>query len=512
MPIDPSIPLSVKPAEQIDPMGVLGKVMALKGAQQVQQGRDQEAQLRQQQIVEGQKKVSDDQALSSAYQKAWKPNEAGVITLDRNQLTSDMAATGHGDKLPAVLESLDNADKAAAAAKTAKADAITKTADAAGSLANGVKVAGYTVPAFVAAVHYLDQNQLLPPGQAQQYLQTVQADPSQVQAITDKVIAESQKQTELASASQTAASRVQASNTGATRLQAELPKIAADTTRVQQEATGTVPMTPYQQAELKARSASLALEQSKAAQSQGDKTDLTPQGLDAAAMMFAKTGQLPALGMGDKTTRKAIINRAAAMVPGLDVAGAKADYGANQSSLKNVTGTLDNLTAFENTAGKNLDQFLSLAAKVPDTGSPWLNTPLRLLNDKMVGSENQAAFSAARDVALREIARVTNDPKLSGVLSDSARQEVSSLSPKDATFAQIKKVASVLKQDMANVHSSLSDQREAIQGRIKLGRATQPAAATAPKFSVGDVVNVGGKQIKISAIHADGTFDGSPVK
>lgn len=218
--------------------------------------------------------------------------------------------------------------------------------------------------------------------------------------------------------------------------------------------------------------------EAQAASAAGDKTDLTPEGLDAAAMMFAKTGQLPALGMGDKTTRKAIINRAAVMVPGLDVASAKADYGANQNSLKNITGTLDTLSAFEKTSGKNLDQFLALADKIPDTGVPWLNVPVRMLNDKMVGSENQAAAQAARDVALREIARVTNDPKLSGVLSDAARKEVSSLSPTEATFGQIKAVAKVLKQDMANVHQSMTEQQAAIQNRIKLGG---PASTPPPQ-------------------------------
>jgi hypothetical protein len=142
---------------------------------------------------------------------------------------------------------------------------------------------------------------------------------------------------------------------------------------------------------------------------------------------------------------------------------------------------LDSLTAFESTAGKNLDQFLRLAAKVPDTGVPWLNTPLRVLTASMVGSENQAAFNAARDVALREIARVTNDPKLSGVLSDSARHEVAGLSPANATFAQIKKVAEVLKQDMKNVHDSLAETNQAITARIGAEtRPTTPPTTPAP--------------------------------
>ena len=85
------------------------------------------------------------------------------------------------------------------------------------------------------------------------------------------------------------------------------------------------------------------------------------------------------------------------------------------------------------------------------------------------------AIEAARSVALREIARVTNDPKLSGSLTDSARQEVSAFSPENATLPQIKNVVKVLQNDMANVHSSLAAQKADIGGR--LGIKTPQAGA-----------------------------------
>lgn len=228
----------------------------------------------------------------------------------------------------------------------------------------------------------------------------------------------------------------------------------------------------------------------KDAAAASDVTQLTPEGLDAAAMMFAKTGQLPALGMGDKTTRKAIINRAAVMVPGLDVASAKADYDANRKSLDNIAGTLDTLESFSKAAGKNLDQFVELAKNLPDSGVPWANTPLRLLNDKLVGAEWAPAVNAARAVATREVARITGDPKLKGVLSDAARHEVDQLVPGDITFAQLKRVIPVIRRDMENVHGSLTEQKTAIQGRIKLGQSSSQGQSggnitvTAPDGSV----------------------------
>lgn len=199
--------------------------------------------------------------------------------------------------------------------------------------------------------------------------------------------------------------------------------------------------------------------------------------LDIAAQRYNDTGDLPAMGMGSAgaAARVAVMNRAAEMNPTVSLARNKAIYKADSANLSNLQKTEGTLSAFEKTAGKNLDQFLSLADKIPDTGVPWLNQPVRAVNSKLLGDADQAAFNAARDVALREIARVTNDPKLSGVLSDAARKEVSSLSGSDATFAQIKAVAKVLKQDMANVHAGINDQIDT----VKTGLQGNPSAASA---------------------------------
>ncbi len=198
---------------------------------------------------------------------------------------------------------------------------------------------------------------------------------------------------------------------------------------------------------------------------------LTSEGLSMAAQQFATTGVMPSLGRSS-AIRAQIVNEAARLYPKIDLASNQAAFKANQASLDNVTKTLDTLTAFEQTGLKNLKQFTDLADKIPDTGVPWANTPVRMLTKDLVGSENMAAVEAARNVALREIARVTNDPKLSGVLSDSSRQEVANLIPQNATLRQIKAVANVLQADMANVHGSLADQRDAIKARIGVGKDT----------------------------------------
>lgn len=227
--------------------------------------------------------------------------------------------------------------------------------------------------------------------------------------------------------------------------------------------------------------------------------------LDMAAENYFATGQLPA-GARSPGMVSSIINRASQLHPNGtgDLAGNRAAYASNKSSYENVTKTLDTLSAFEQSGLKNLKQFTDLADKLPDTGVPWLNTPLRNLNKNIVGDQYMPAIEAARSVALREIARVTNDPKLSGALTDTARAEVEGFSPTNATLPQIKNVAKVLQQDMANVHGSLAQQKADIGARLGIKVASPqagaqpagaPAVATPPPGATHAVKDGSGKII-----------------
>lgn len=466
--------------------GIPGNMVALKDAEAKRAAMAQEGKLRSGEIDAqkraadaAQRALQDTQALDAAAAASTGPDGAFDYT--------KLAALVPGHLKAGVLKSAADYEKSMAEAAKTKAEIADLTdkhqlnlTNAIGSLALGVKAHEKEGPdamrgAFIMGLSKAMHDGLIAKPEAQQLITNL--DPSKLPSMLDQLIAKSPVALENQQKQAQSAESV-----------ARIPGLQAQGAMNAQIAAGMQGgLTPDQMAHLgieranavesaRHNKAQEGVEYKKLDQQQNDTTQLTPAGLDAAASMFAKTGQLPALGMGDKTTRKQIINRAAALMPGLDIAASKADYTANASSLQNVTRTLDTLTAFENTAGKNLDQFLALAAKIPDKGSPWINAPLRTLNKQVVGDANQAAFEAARDVALREIARVTNDPKLSGVLSDSARQEVSGLSPKDATFAQIKAVAQTLKQDMANVHSSLSDQQSAIQSRIKGSGGKTPTA------------------------------------
>ena len=246
---------------------------------------------------------------------------------------------------------------------------------------------------------------------------------------------------------------------------AELAAVASDPTRTDEERTT-------------AKAALKILEQHAVASrpvNNNTTVNLTPEAKQMYADALRAGKPLPTFGRNGSGAIAEISNLAASGAP-VDMAKAAANYKADSASLGKYTQTLDNLSGFEGAAVKNLKMFTDAADKIPDTGIPWLNTPVRLLDQKLVGSERMAAVDAAKQIGLREIARITNDPKMSGLLSDSARKEVMDFSPDNATLPQIKAVAKVVMQDVANVKASLAAQKAAIQARI----GSNPAAPAAP--------------------------------
>jgi hypothetical protein len=110
-----------------------------------------------------------------------------------------------------------------------------------------------------------------------------------------------------------------------------------------------------------------------------------------------------------------------------------------------------------------------------DSGSPLLNQPLRSINQKVLGGQELAAFNAARQVALTEVAKVLTNPNLAGQLTDQARKEVEGLMGPNITLGQAYAVAKILKTDMANRKTAVRGQLDEVRKRIGTKPGEQPA-------------------------------------
>lgn len=213
--------------------------------------------------------------------------------------------------------------------------------------------------------------------------------------------------------------------------------------------------------------------------------NLTPEALDLTAKQFAMTGLLPPMGMGKQAAaaRTQIINRAADLFSGLDLASQRTAYEANKSSLTAIQKQRDAMGAFEDTAKKNLEVFLTQAKKVTDTGSPFLNRPLRAIDERLLGAPSMTAFNVARRTVIPEFAKILANPGLSGQLSDTARKEIEDVLSGDATLPQTIAATNILLQDVKNRTTSYDDQIKAIQQRIATppgGKAGGTITVTSP--------------------------------
>jgi hypothetical protein len=221
-------------------------------------------------------------------------------------------------------------------------------------------------------------------------------------------------------------------------------------------------------------------------ETEGEAVDLSGNGLDMAAKMYALTGQLPPMGMGraGATVRGRIINRAAQYNPTTgqfdataapNVAGNAATYKANAAALRQITGNLNAVEAFERTANQNAKLLEAVLTKLPDSGSSVVNRPLRALAGAM-GSQDIATFNAIRLSLQNEYGRLISNPNLTGVMSDAARAEAEQALSPNATVGQLRAALLTLQQESQNRRDAFRAQRDEIQRGLS-GTPARPAGA-----------------------------------
>lgn len=216
--------------------------------------------------------------------------------------------------------------------------------------------------------------------------------------------------------------------------------------------------------------------------------------IDRAATYYHTTGQLPQGISRNRMMVKQIMDREASLFPDNTqggLAGAKAGYQADSGSLGKLQAQADSVNAFERTALSNLDQFLTHAKGIVDTGSPLFNAPARKFMQSVAGDPKMTAFNVSRQVAVQEVSKVLSGAMGQAAVSDSARHEVEGLIGPDASLAQIEKAAQILHQDMANRRAAYAAQTGEIRGRI--GGQPVPAAQSGAPAPQAERKTVGGK-------------------
>lgn len=213
---------------------------------------------------------------------------------------------------------------------------------------------------------------------------------------------------------------------------------------------------------------------------------MTPNGLYQAALNYIATGQFPQTGRGSDpasvATRTAITSKvgAIAAAAGMDEPALRAFYKSNAASLAQQQKMQDSVQGFMATADKNAALLQETLKKIPDTGSPLFNKPLRTFAKDVTGNANLSQFATYLQSVQNEYARIISQPNLAGQLTDSARHEAETLLNPNATVPQILSSIDALQKEGNNRLVSVGEQIQRIQQRMQTPNAA-PAPAAAPK-------------------------------
>ncbi len=219
-------------------------------------------------------------------------------------------------------------------------------------------------------------------------------------------------------------------------------------------------------------------------------TGLSPNGLYAAALQYASTGNMPSLGLGSapqtKNARQQIISKAGAILAasGGSIAGNKAAITANSQALAQQTTYYNTIQRSINTVDSNLKILQDAASHVNDSSAPIIN---QVTNDikTQTGDGSLNAFKAAIQTVRSEYSNIL---ARGGQVTDTVRGEAQTLIPDNISLDQLNQVIGVLQAEAANVLQSAEQQTSHIQSNLNnivQANSTAPGASGANNDPLG---------------------------
>lgn len=214
---------------------------------------------------------------------------------------------------------------------------------------------------------------------------------------------------------------------------------------------------------------------------------LTPEGIDLAAEKYNATGVMPGLGFSTSAAKFAIINRAAQLnaergIEQSSVPGRQATFKANSTALTQLTKDLTAIAPYQAMLEKNADIAIDLAGRVIKTNAPLANRSINWIAENVSGDPMMAEYLAQIRIVQTEAARVLNNPRLVGQLTDSARQEMEGVVSGNLTLAQTKSVLGRLKQDGQNRVNAMEEQSKKLRDSLGTQQTDKSSASTPRQF------------------------------
>ena len=141
---------------------------------------------------------------------------------------------------------------------------------------------------------------------------------------------------------------------------------------------------------------------------------------------------------------------------------------------------------------KNGDIAISLAEKAISTNAKLANRPINWLKQNASDNPDVAEFLAQARIVTTEAARVLNNPRLVGQLTDSARREMEAILNGDMPLESFTRVVRRLQSDGKNRVDAMVEERDSLNQSIRrpnaAGQSTAPAAAAGiPQAAINDL-------------------------
>jgi hypothetical protein len=174
-----------------------------------------------------------------------------------------------------------------------------------------------------------------------------------------------------------------------------------------------------------------------------------------------------------------------------DLPAIRANATAQFASAKQMQGQLNAIEAFEKTARFNGERLLDLVGKIDDTSVPIVEGYARAFARKG-GSVDAAEFANVLTHFQSESARILNTVDGKGIVTDSARHELTETLPKDMTAAQAKRIINRIFLEMDARKGFLSSGIGSAYGSAANGFNGAPAWAPPPANAPGAASVPGG--------------------
>ena len=208
------------------------------------------------------------------------------------------------------------------------------------------------------------------------------------------------------------------------------------------------------------------------------KSPLSGRALNDASMTYYLTGQLPQMGMAGRGSaaqaRLAAIEGRSKIAAELgvspeDVASMPASWKANAGALNAVTKDLNTFEPYKKMLDTNADVAIDLGKKVNQRTPVLVNKPLNWLRQNAGDNPDVAEYLAQMRIVQTEAARVINNPRIVGQLTDEARREMDAVITGNAPIDVVERVLNRLKSDGTNRFNAMRSQQSDIMNKMKGG-------------------------------------------